>query len=161
MVPVFPKFCTLILKCSYIFINFANVNVNFSTFERIWLILTPRHTFNEEIWTISQQNITLLWNFFFKIDILLWIFGAKSIPRKMAHPGENYSLLHIPGYPKIASIAPSPPGGLHHKQVPANRERNFAIDLLFSVCLKLLTITDNYHNESQEALIDLLCFSRK
>ena len=53
---IFLKFCSLLLKFSYIFSNFA-------TFETIWLILTLRHTFNEEILTISQQNISFLLNF--------------------------------------------------------------------------------------------------
>ena len=89
----FPKFCTLILKFSYIFSNFANGNVNFSTFETIWLILTLRHTFNEEIWTISQQNITLLLNFSSKLISHFRIFGQKVYPGKW----------HIPRYPNIAS----------------------------------------------------------
>ena len=97
--PFVPKFCALILKFSYIFNNFANGNVNFSIFETIWLILTPRHTFNEEIWKISQQNITLLKNFFSKLISCFRIFGQKVYPGKW----------HISGYLNIASTPPPPP----------------------------------------------------
>ena len=94
----FPKFCTLILKLPYIFSNFASGNVNFSTFETIWLILTPRHTFSEEIWTISQQNITLLQNFSSKLISYFRIFGQKVSPEKW----------QILGYAYIASTPPPP-----------------------------------------------------
>ena len=87
---LFPKFCTLILKFSCIFSNFANGNVNFSTCETIWLILTPRHRFNEEIWTISQQNITLLQNFSSKLISYFRIFGQKVYPA-LEFSGKKYT----------------------------------------------------------------------
>ena len=87
---IFPKFCTLILKFSYIFSNFANGNVNFSTFETIWLISTPRHMYNEEILTISQQNITLLQN-----------FSSKLISYSVELLGKKYTQENAPGRPAV------------------------------------------------------------
>ena len=86
----FPKLCTLILKFSDIISNFADGNVNFSTFETIWLILTPRHTFNEEIRTIFQQIITLLKNFSSELISYFRIFGPKVYPA-LEFSGKKYT----------------------------------------------------------------------
>ena len=67
VVPFFPKFCTLILRFSYIFSNMANGNVNFP----LWLILTPRHTFKGRNLDDFPANYYPSLEFFFKIDILL------------------------------------------------------------------------------------------
>ena len=76
---------------------------------------------NKEIWTISQQNITLLWHFSSKLISYFRIFGqkvypalkfsGKSIPRKMAHPW-------VPQHSKC----PSPQGYFFH---------NFLVFMLF------------------------------
>ena len=52
---VMPFFQNLAFKfyCFYVFSNFAHGNVFLSTFEAMWLILTLRHMFYEEIWSIS------------------------------------------------------------------------------------------------------------
>ena len=65
-----PKFCTLILKFSYIFSNFANGNVNFSTFESIWLILTTSYVQRKNLDDFPAKYYPAS-EFFFKIDILL------------------------------------------------------------------------------------------
>ena len=69
----------------------------FSTVEAIWLILTLRHMFNEEIWSISLQNITLHYNFSSKLTFCSRIFRQNVYPGKW----------HMPGYPNIASIPSS------------------------------------------------------
>ena len=60
LTPFFPEFLPKILIFSYIFSNFAHQNVNFSTFEVIWLIFTFCQTFSEEILTNFPSIITLL-----------------------------------------------------------------------------------------------------
>ena len=53
----------------------------FSTFEAIWLILTLRHMFNENLGDFPANHYPAL-EFFFKIDVLLLNFQAKGILSK-------------------------------------------------------------------------------
>ena len=57
--------------------------------------------FNDQIWTIYQQNITLLKNCFSKLISCSRILGQKVYPGKR----------HIPGYPNIASTPQEGRGG--------------------------------------------------
>ena len=79
------------------FSNFAIGNVDFSTFEAIWLILTLYRMFNDEIWTISQQNIYLC-----KIYFASKLISCSRILGQKVYPGKR----HIPGCPNIASNLP-------------------------------------------------------
>ena len=73
----FPKFCTFILKFSYIFSNFANENVNFSTFETIMADFYSTSYVQQRNLDDVPAKFTLLQNFSSKLISYFRISGQK------------------------------------------------------------------------------------